>query len=81
MGGCAGTHRADCLAVCVSVCLAVCRLCVRCLSAGAATESFAQHDVQEMFKKLFDALEYSFVGTPQEGLMQALYEGVSAIAQ
>jgi ubiquitin C-terminal hydrolase len=39
------------------------------------SDAFAQHDVQEMFMKLKEALETTFKGTPQGGLMQSLYEG------
>jgi hypothetical protein len=39
------------------------------------SEAFAQHDVQEMFNLMSQALETTFTGTPQAQLMKSLYEG------
>ena len=38
-------------------------------------ESFEQHDVQEFCRVLFDAIEKSFQGTPEENMIKKLYEG------
>ena len=39
------------------------------------SDSFQQQDVQELFALLFDALEVKFKGTPQAGLINAMYQG------
>jgi hypothetical protein len=41
----------------------------------SSTDTVAQQDVQEMFQVLKMALETTFKGTPQNGLVNALYEG------
>jgi ubiquitin carboxyl-terminal hydrolase 47 len=38
-------------------------------------ESFEQHDVQEFCRVLFDAIEKSVQGTPEENMIKKLYEG------
>jgi hypothetical protein len=38
-------------------------------------DAFTQHDVQELCRVLFDALEKAFKGTKQENLINQLYEG------
>jgi ubiquitin C-terminal hydrolase len=38
-------------------------------------ESFQQHDVQEFCRVLFDAIERSVTGTPQQNLINELYQG------
>ena len=38
-------------------------------------DSFEQHDVQEFCRVLFDAIEKSFQGTPEENMIKKLYEG------
>lgn len=38
-------------------------------------DAFEQQDVNELFQFLFDALEQKFKGTPQAGLVKALYSG------
>lgn len=40
-------------------------------------QGFQQHDVQELNRILFSALESSLVGTPGEGLIKNLYHGTS----
>ena len=40
-----------------------------------AADSFTQHDVQELLRVLFDALEAELVGTAQEGALAELYGG------
>jgi len=39
------------------------------------SDSFTQHDVQELYRVLFDALEKVFKGTQQENLINDLYQG------
>jgi ubiquitin C-terminal hydrolase len=39
------------------------------------SDAFEQQDVNEMLVLLFDALEVKFKGTPQAGLIRALYQG------
>lgn len=39
-------------------------------------EGFQQHDVQEFCRVLFDAVEESVKGTPEENIINTLYEGV-----
>jgi ubiquitin carboxyl-terminal hydrolase 47 len=38
-------------------------------------DSFEQHDVQEFCRVLFDAIEKSVQGTPEENMIKKLYEG------
>lgn len=38
-------------------------------------ESFQQHDVQEFCRVLFDAIEESVKGTPDENMINSMYEG------
>lgn len=38
-------------------------------------EAFTQHDVQELLRVLFDALEQAWEGTPQHSLINDLYQG------
>lgn len=38
-------------------------------------DSFQQHDVQELCRVLFDALESTFQGTVNEKLVNDLYQG------
>ena len=38
-------------------------------------ESFQQHDVQEFCRVLFDAIEESVQGTPEENMINTLYQG------
>lgn len=38
-------------------------------------ESFQQHDVQELLRVLFDALEEEWADTPQASVIQDLYQG------
>jgi ubiquitin carboxyl-terminal hydrolase 47 len=38
-------------------------------------ESFQQHDVQEFCRVLFDAIEKSVQGTPEENMINTLYQG------
>jgi ubiquitin carboxyl-terminal hydrolase 47 len=37
--------------------------------------AFQQHDVQELCRVMFDALEKKFKGTKQENLINELYQG------
>ena len=39
------------------------------------SDAFTQHDVQELCRVLFDALEKVFKGTEQETLINDLYQG------
>ncbi|CAN0582749.1 unnamed protein product, partial [Laminaria digitata] len=41
----------------------------------AQQDSFQQHDVQELCRVLFDALETTFQGTVNEKLVNNLYQG------
>ena len=38
-------------------------------------DAFTQHDVQELLRVLFDALEAELKGTPQAEVLRALYTG------
>jgi ubiquitin C-terminal hydrolase/predicted N-acetyltransferase YhbS len=40
-----------------------------------ASDAFTQHDVQELLRVLFDALEQAWEGTPQHSLINDLYQG------
>ena len=53
--------------------------CPRLLSTSIektlTQDSFQQHDVQELCRVLFDALESTFQGTVNEKLVNNLYQG------
>ena len=40
-----------------------------------ASDSFTQHDVQELLRVLFDALEHELESTSQAGVLQRIYRG------
>ena len=40
-------------------------------------QGFQQHDVQELNRILFSALESSLIGTPDSALIRKLYHGTS----
>ncbi|KAH3759656.1 ubiquitin specific peptidase 47 [Pelomyxa schiedti] len=40
-----------------------------------ASESFIQHDAQELYRLLIDEIETGFKGTPQEGITNKLWQG------
>lgn len=42
----------------------------------SAHDAFEQHDIQELNRVLFDALEKSFKDTPQENFINELYQGI-----
>lgn len=46
-----------------------------CCFVVARQDSFQQHDVQELCRVLFDALETTFQGTVNETLVNNLYQG------
>ena len=40
-------------------------------------DAFTQHDVQELCRVLFDAIEQSFKGTKNEDVINQLYQGIA----
>lgn len=41
-----------------------------------STEAWQQHDIQELCRVMFDALEQKFKNTEQADLINRLYEGI-----